>query len=128
MNPTHQPMTNHQTGTTSSSNQLVLHDQTLRVLLLLLPHGHVAQEINQARDLMNGGHLSVAQVRDLADLLARPSRLVRDEALDAARANLAARLAVLDLDTLDAAHRCVSVFVWDPKRDEPRRAIDEHDV
>lgn len=108
--------------------QLVLADETLRVLLLRLPAGPVAQEMHRARDLMNAGHLAVGQVRDLADLLAEPSRLVTDAALAAARADLAAGLARLDVDALAAAHRCVSVFCFDPERDGPRRAVDDHDV
>lgn len=107
--------------------QLVLRDDTLGVLLLLLPAGPVAVEIGKARDPRDGGHLTVGQVREIADLLGRPSRLAFDEALAAARGDLGRQLDQLDLDALTTTRRRVSLFVWQDERDGPRRAIDDHD-
>ena len=108
--------------------QLVLRDETLAVLVLVLPDGLVGREFQQARDLMNAGHLTVDQTRDAAAAMDQPSDIVCAEALDAARRDLREALADVDLDALDAAGRLVSVFSYDPERDEPRRAIDDHDL
>lgn len=115
-------------STSDLTYQLVLTDETLRVLLLLLPEGPVAHEIHQARDLMNAGHLTVAQVGEVAEALERSSDLATADAVKAAHAEIRERLARFDLEALTAALRRVSVFRVDPERDEPRRAIDDHDA
>jgi hypothetical protein len=107
--------------------QLVLRDATLAVLALVVADRATARAFQRARDVMSAGHLSVAQIRDAEAALHQDSRMLDREALDAARADFREGLSHLDLDALDAAGRSVSVFAYDPERDEPRRAIDDHD-
>jgi hypothetical protein len=106
--------------------QLVLRDATLAVLALVVADRAIAREFQQARDLMSAGHLTVAQIRDAEAALHQDSHMLSRDALDAARADLREGLSHLDLHALTSAGRDVSVFAYDPKRDEPRRAIDDH--
>jgi hypothetical protein len=107
--------------------QLVLRDATLAVLALVAPDSATAREFQRARDLMSAGHLTVAQIRDAETALHQTSHLLNRDALDAARADLREGLSHLDLHALASAGRNVSVFAYDPERDKPRRAIDDHD-
>lgn len=107
--------------------QLVLQDETLAVLALVVSDGATAREFQRARDVMSAGHLTVTQVREAETVLNQPSHLLSRDALDAARADFRTGLSRLDLHGLAAAGRLMSVYVYDPERDEPRRAIDDHD-
>jgi hypothetical protein len=97
----------------SLTDQLILRDNTLRVLSLAAPNEAIGRQVALARDPMNGGHLTVTQVRALAAAEAR-----RD---------IETALARIDLDALAAEGRTVSLFVWEEERDGPRRTIDDHD-
>jgi hypothetical protein len=107
--------------------QLVLRDATLAVLALVAPDRATAREFQRARDVMSAGHLSVTQVREAEAVLNQASHLLGRDALDTARNDFRVRLSHLDLEALHAASRSISVFVYDPERDEPPRAIDDHD-
>lgn len=106
--------------------QLVLRDETLAVLALVVPDAAAAREFQRARDLMNAGHLGVARLRQTNAALDQPSHLVTRAVFEAARADFRDRLSRLDLDALAAAGRQVSVYRYDPERDEPRH-VDDHD-
>lgn len=112
--------------------QLILTDETLRVLLALLPFGRACVELTRARDVDDGGHLATTEVRELVRLLGRAGRvraLVTSEALRDAVGQFRTALRRIDLDALELDGRhTVSVFVWDPERDAPRPAIDDHDA
>lgn len=105
-------------------DQLVLTDETLRVLYTLLPYGRPAVQVGLARNSYDGGHLTVREVRLLADFLseaaADPRCLVTREALAAATAQFHDRLRDLDLDEIERGRPGeVSIFVWDESRDGP---------
>jgi hypothetical protein len=106
--------------------QLVLRDETLAVLALVAPDRATAREFQRARDVMSAGHLNITQVHDAEAALHQDSHMLGREALDAARADFREGLSHLDLHALASAGRDVSVFPYDPERDEPRRAIDDH--
>lgn len=106
------------------NGQLILADETLRVINSVLPYSKTCDEIARARNTYSGGHLTTAEVREIDRALkaagSDPARLVTAEALKAAVEDLQAALRRVDLDGLElAGQRTVSLFVWDPARDSP---------
>jgi hypothetical protein len=110
----------------SLTDQLILRDNTLRVLSLAAPNEAIGRQVALARDPMNGGHLTVTQVRALA-AAAHLTTPLDANAIAEARRDIETALARIDLDALAAAGRTVSLFVWEEERDGPRRTIDDHD-
>jgi hypothetical protein len=107
-----------------AGDQLVLTDETLRVLYTLLPYGRPVEQLARARNSYDGGHLTATEVHLLADTLARaehdPRRLVTSQALRRAREQFGSQLAAIDLGAFENQRGCeVSVFVWDVLRDGP---------
>lgn len=104
--------------------QLILTDETLRVLFAVLPDSRMCDELMRARDVNQGGHLTIDQAHGLADVLARavddPYVLIKRSCLREATQQLREALRLLDLTALDHDGRhTVSVFVWDAWRDGP---------
>lgn len=106
------------------NDQLILNDDTLRVIASILPYSSICDELARARDRMSGGHISTADVRTIQNALmlaeADPgAQLVTRSALRIAGGDLRAALRRVDLDGLELAHQAtVSVFVVDPARDD----------
>jgi hypothetical protein len=108
--------------------QLILTDETLRVLCALLPYGPVTDQLTRARNGDDGGHLTAAEVRLLERCLNHAAddatRVVTDAALYRATEQFHRQLAGIDLRRCElGAQRSVSVFVWDDLRDGPGAAV-----
>lgn len=105
-------------------NQLILTDDTLRVIMSVLPYGKVCDELARARNPYSGGHVSTSDVRKIrlalvSALVDRDVRLVTASALRLADADLRQASRRIDLEALELAGRTVvSVFVFDPSRDD----------
>jgi hypothetical protein len=105
-------------------DQLILTDDTLRVLVSVLPYSQICEELARARNVNKGGHISTNDVRKirlaLVSALADPgAQLVTVSALKLADADLRQALRRVDLDALElAGQHVVSVFLFDPARDD----------
>lgn len=104
--------------------QLILTDETLRVLFAVLPDSPLCHELMRARDVNQGGHLTIKQAHSLTDVIARamddPRVLIRRSCLREADQQLRAALRRMDLAVMDHDDQdTVSVYVWDAWRDGP---------
>jgi hypothetical protein len=106
------------------NDQLILTDDTLRVLVSVLPYGQVCEELARARNPYKGGHISTNDVRRirlaLVAALADPrAQLMTTSALKLADADLRQAMRRIDIDALELAGRhVISVFLFDPARDD----------
>lgn len=104
------------------TDQMILTDETLCVLFASLPFGRVAAELARARDDASGGHLTVAEVRQLVvrlETAASGSPVVTPQAQRAAVEQVRQAVERVDLKALEKAGGDVSIFVWDVQRDGP---------
>lgn len=105
--------------------QLILTDETLRVLCTMLPYSAVADQLARARNGWDGGHLTTSDVRMLDRLLGHAvhdlARVVTGRALRQATTQFREQVLGADLARCEReARHSISVFVWDEERDGPR--------
>lgn len=105
-----------------------MHDETWRVAYLACGDEVIGREVGNARNAMGGGHLTVALICALVEVLREPCPPADEAALRQARAEFERELSKLDLDALEAGGRRVSLFLWEDYRDGPRRAPDDGDA